>query len=197
MGHDPSLVFEGFSTSSFSTSSGHGNTRSTQQRSNTGQRNFYRQTTMSTRKTDVTTYLKSNVVVKCPIYGSNSSHSLTDCVKFRGKTLSNGLPLQEWVLCEVLWFKASYSTELLRKCEMWIYRSCNNPSPWTWVLTWLWGGSSLERVIKGRVSSYVPIVLKYVALTIHVEPENHVQKFYQYVCILLVNIFERARCYAW
>lgn len=81
VGNDPSLRFEGISTSN-----GHGNTRPTQQRSNTGLRNFYCQITVSTRKTDVTTYLKSNLVVKCPIHGSNSSHSLTDCVKFRGKT---------------------------------------------------------------------------------------------------------------
>ncbi|XP_061166393.1 uncharacterized protein LOC133175314 [Saccostrea echinata] len=81
--NDPSLMFE-----TSSTNTGHGNTQPAQQRSKTGLRNSYRQTSVSTRKTDITTDLNSSIVkMSCPIHGTNSSHSLKDCMKFRGKSL--------------------------------------------------------------------------------------------------------------
>lgn len=80
--NDPSLLFE-----SSSTHTGHGNTHPAQQRSKSGLRNAYRQMAVSAKKTDVTIDVNSNIVsVKCPIHGTSSSHSLKDCMKFRGKT---------------------------------------------------------------------------------------------------------------
>ena len=81
--NDPSLVFE-----TSSTNTGHGTSQTAQQKNKTGPRNSHGQTTVSTRKTNIATDLNSNVSsVSCPIHGTNSSHSLKDCVKFREKTV--------------------------------------------------------------------------------------------------------------
>lgn len=79
--NDPSLVFD-----SSSTHAGHKNTQSAQQRRVSGLHNAYRQTTVSAKKTDVTTDLNSYIVnVICLIHETSSNHSFKDCLKFRGK----------------------------------------------------------------------------------------------------------------